>query len=91
MPMGIDKNEADVAREEEEKSRQLNMGTYQQQKDERVRAEFEEAKDMPLARGIEDRQMEERKKNVIREGDPMALYAWTVCQLSFSSVFLSFR
>jgi pre-mRNA-splicing factor CWC26 len=79
IPMGVDRTDADIQREEEEKSRLLNRGTYQKLQDERARMEFDEVKDMPLARGVEDFKMEERRRNVIREGDPMAMYAWKVC------------
>jgi hypothetical protein len=79
IPMGVDRTDADIQREEEEKSRLLNRGTYQKLQDERARMEFDEVKDMPLARGVEDFKIEERRRNVIREGDPMAMYAWKVC------------
>ncbi|KAL7518375.1 hypothetical protein ACHAWX_003209 [Stephanocyclus meneghinianus] len=62
--------------EEEEKSRQLNKGTYQKRLEERQRMEMEGAKEMTLARGVDDAEMEDRRKRVIREGDPMALHAW---------------
>ena len=59
-----------------QKQRLANKGAYQKQQEERQRQEMEEASSIPLARGLEDEQMEERKKAVIREGDPMAMYAW---------------
>jgi hypothetical protein len=40
--------------------------------------EMEGAKEMTLARGVDDAEMEDRRKRVIREGDPMALLAWKV-------------
>jgi len=35
-----------------------------------------QASEMTVARGIEDEQLERQKKSVIRDGDPMAVYAW---------------
>jgi hypothetical protein len=64
--------------EEEEKSRLLNMCTYQRHKEEKAIEWFEEVKDVPLARRVGDGQLEERRRNVIRESDPMAMYAWKV-------------
>ena len=58
--------------------RTLNKGRYQQLQEERQSNELEEARNMTLARGVDDERMEERKKSVIRDGDPMALYAWKV-------------
>ncbi|KAL7499304.1 hypothetical protein ACHAWT_009979 [Skeletonema menzelii] len=65
--------------EEEEKELQqeeANKGTYQKKLEEQRLRELEAAADMTLARGIEDEQMEQRRMAVIREGDPMAMYAW---------------
>lgn len=76
LPMGIDKSEADLKKEEEEKSRKLNMGSYQKRREESVRAQYEQVKDMPLARRVEDTQLEESRKSIIRDGDPMAMYAY---------------
>jgi pre-mRNA-splicing factor CWC26 len=72
-------DEEQIRREEEEKEmqqRQMNKGTRQKLEDEARLRELEEAANMTLARGVEDTKMEERKKSVIREGDPMAMYAW---------------
>ena len=65
-----------IVRQEEEKSRQLNMGSYQKRQEERIRAQYEQVKDMPLARRVEDTQLEESRKSIIRDGDPMAMYAY---------------
>ncbi|KAL7507597.1 hypothetical protein ACHAXN_005681 [Cyclotella atomus] len=70
------------AEEEEEKSRLLNMCTYQRHKEEKAIEWFEEVKDVPLARRVGDGQLEERRRNVIRESDPMAMYAWKEEQMS---------
>ena len=66
-------------REEEEKElqqREANKGAYQKRMEEQLHRELEDAAGMTLARGIEDEQMEQRRMAVIREGDPMAMYAW---------------
>jgi hypothetical protein len=84
--MGKDSDYLKEQQEEEEKSRLLNTGTYQRREEERARAQFEEVKDMPLARRVGDSQLEERKKNVIREGDPMAMYAWKVRFVFYDSL-----
>ncbi|KAL7514616.1 hypothetical protein ACHAXN_011958 [Cyclotella atomus] len=76
LPMGVDTSKQHQEQEEEEKSRLLNMGTYQKLQEEKARERYEEVKDMPLARRVGDSQLEERRRNVIREGDPMAMYAW---------------
>jgi len=36
---------------------------------------LEEASSMTLVRGVEDAMLEDRKRSVIREGDPMAMHA----------------
>lgn len=74
-------DEAQLLREEEEKElqqqqRQANKGTYQKRQDEARVREMEEAATMTLARTVDDVRMEERKKAVIRSGDPMAQHAW---------------
>ncbi len=33
---------------------------------------------MTLARGVDDHELEEQKKELIRDGDPMAMYALKV-------------
>ncbi|EED95493.1 hypothetical protein THAPSDRAFT_261566, partial [Thalassiosira pseudonana CCMP1335] len=69
----------DLKTEEEEKAMKqklANKGSKQRMEEEvRVR-ELEEVAGLTLARGVEDTKMEERKKQIIREGDPMAMYAW---------------
>ena len=59
-----------------EKQRQANKGTYQKVQEEAKLHELEMASSMTIARSINDVQMEDRKKAIIREGDPMAMYAW---------------
>jgi pre-mRNA-splicing factor CWC26 len=72
-------DELERKREEEEKElrqQEANKGAYQKLQEEQRRRELEDAAGMTLARGIEDEQMEQRRMAVIREGDPMAMYAW---------------
>lgn len=72
-------DEEQLRREEEEKEarqRHANKGRYQRMQEEVRLRELEEAASMTLARGIEDEQLEERKRSVIREGDPMAMHEW---------------
>ena len=72
-------DEEQMRREEEEKEakqRHANKGRYQRMQEENLLRELEEAANMTLARGIEDEQLEERKRSVIREGDPMAMQEW---------------
>jgi len=72
-------DELERQREEEEKElhqKESNKGAYQKLQEEQRRKELEDAAGMTLARGIEDEALEQRKKAVIREGDPMAMYAW---------------
>lgn len=72
----------DLKTEEEEKAMKqklANKGSKQRMEEEARVRELEEVAGLTLARGVEDTKMEERKKQIIREGDPMAMYAWKVC------------
>jgi pre-mRNA-splicing factor CWC26 len=72
-------DEEQLRREEEEKEAQqqhVNKGRYQRMQEENRLRELGEAANMTLARGIEDEQLEERKRSIIREGDPMAMHEW---------------
>jgi len=62
--------------EKAEKQRQANKGTYQKLQQEAKLHELEMASSMALSRSVNDVQMEDRKKAIIRDGDPMAMYAW---------------
>lgn len=62
--------------EKAEKQKQANKGTYQKLQEEAKLHELEMASSMTLSRTVNDIQMEDRKKTIIREGDPMAMYAW---------------
>ena len=77
-------------REEEERElhrqQEANKGAYQILQQEERRKELEDAAGMTLARGIEDEQMEQRKKAIIRDGDPMAMYAWKKQQQEEASI-----
>jgi len=71
-------DEERLRRDEEEKAerqRRSNRGTYQRLQEEARSRELEEASSMTLARGVEDAMLEDRKRSVIREGDPMAMHA----------------
>ena len=59
-----------------EKQRQANKGTYQKLQQEAKLHELEMASSMTLSRSVNDVQMEDRKKSIIRDGDPMAMYTW---------------
>jgi len=65
-----------IEEEKAEKQRQANKGTYQKLQEETKLHELEMASSMTLSRSVNDVQMEDRKKAIIREGDPMAMYAW---------------
>ena len=62
--------------EKEMKQRQANKGTYQKLQEEAKLRELEMASEMTLARTIDDTQLENQKKSIIRDGDPMAMYAY---------------
>jgi len=65
-----------IEEEKAEKQRQANKGTYQKLQEEAKLHELEMASSMTLSRSVNDVQMEDRKKAIIRDGDPMAMYAW---------------
>jgi len=65
-----------IEEEKAKKQRQANKGTYQKLQEEAKLHELEMASSMTLSRSVNDIQMEDRKKSIIRDGDPMAMYAW---------------
>lgn len=73
-----EREEQQKKEEEEEQQRLANKGAYQRMQEENAQRELEEAATMTLARGVEDEKLEEKRMGVIREGDPMAMYAWKV-------------
>ncbi len=73
-----DDYEGHSRRSEEDKSerqRLANRGTHQRLLEEARARKLEEASGMTLARGVDDARLEDRKRAVIREGDPMAMHA----------------